>query len=445
MQSCGVDEPHFLSLFYGDLKMVKKKATVKKKKKDKEPMTENTEVETEELPETEEIPSEEEVVAVDEDVKKELLREMLTNKDPETVEEIKKQELETEEFDIAKLDGVGTVRKNRLNEAGIHTAMDIVTAGPMPLAELTGMEVGMTEKMVRKAREFLEASGAIRNSFMKASELKEYRDKKINSKRLKTGSSALDDLLGGGVEPQAVTEFYGVYGCGKTQICHSLAVRCQLPEEQGGLNGEVVWIDTENTFRPERIADIVCENELIPIKKRKKGEKAVPENEMDLVKFLDRITVARASSASHQELVLEQMAQQLKLETEDKKAGDPRIVLVIVDSLTTHFRSEYLGRGQLAPRQAELGKFLHKVSRIAEVYNIAVVVTNQVLSNPDPFGNPIRPVGGNIVAHTSTYRVWLRKGTKGKRIAKMDDSPMHAQNEVVFESDVKGVVDADGS
>ena len=163
--------------------MVKKKATVKKKKKDKEPMTENTEVETEELPETEEIPSEEEVVAVDEDVKKELLREMLTNKDPETVEEIKKQELETEEFDIAKLDGVGTVRKNRLNEAGIHTAMDIVTAGPMPLAELTGMEVGMTEKMVRKAREFLEASGAIRNSFMKASELKEYRDKKINSKR----------------------------------------------------------------------------------------------------------------------------------------------------------------------------------------------------------------------------------------------------------------------
>ena len=133
--------------------MVKKKATVKKKKKDKEPMTENTEVETEE------IPSEEEVVAVDEDVKKELLREMLTNKDPETVEEIKKQELETEEFDIAKLDGVGTVRKNRLNEAGIHTAMDIVTAGPMPLAELTGMEVGMTEKMVRKAREFLKLLG----------------------------------------------------------------------------------------------------------------------------------------------------------------------------------------------------------------------------------------------------------------------------------------------
>lgn len=407
----------------------KKKATVKKKKADKEPMTEDTKVET-----TKE--------DVSDEFKKEILRKTLTKKDPEVVDEIKKQELETEEFDIAKLEGVGTVRKNRLNEAGIHTAMDIVTSGPMPLAELTGMEVGMTEKMVRKAREFLEASGAIRNSFMKASELKEYRDKKINSKKLKTGSNALDELLGGGIEPQAVTEFYGVYGCGKTQVCHSLAVRCQLPEDQGGLNGEVVWIDTENTFRPERIADIVCENELIPIKPRKKTEKAVPENEMDLVKFLDRITVARASSASHQELVLEQMAQQLKLEKVDKKDGDPRIVLVIVDSLTTHFRSEYLGRGQLAPRQAELGKFLHKVARIAEVYNIAVVVTNQVLSNPDPFGNPIRPVGGNIVAHTSTYRIWLRKGTKGKRVAKMDDSPMHAQNEAVFESDVRGVVDA---
>jgi DNA repair protein RadA len=305
------------------------------------------------------------------------------------------------------------------------------------------MEREMTEKMVRKAREFLEASGAVRNSFMKASELKEYRDRKINSSRILTGCSNLDSLLGGGIEPQAVTEFYGVYGCGKTQVCHTLAVRAQLPKDQGGLSGEVVWIDTENTFRPERIRDIVLENELVPIKKRKKTEPAIPENETDVTKFLDRITVARAGSASHQELVLEQLMVSLKLESDDKKEGDPRIVLIIVDSLTSHYRSEYLGRGMLAPRQAELGKFLHKIARIAEVYNIAVVVTNQVLSNPEPFGNPIRPVGGNIVAHTSTYRVWLRKGSKTKRIAKMDDSPMHAQNEIIFDSDVKGIHDPD--
>jgi DNA repair protein RadA len=378
----------------------------------------------------------------EEDVKKELLKEMLAmNRTPEEIEEIKKDEMEVEAFDISKLDGVGTVRKTRLNEAGIFNAMDIVTAGPMPLAELTGMEVDATAKMVRKAREFLENSGVIRNSFMKASEVLEYRDRKINSKRLKTGSLEMDKLLGGGIEPQAVTEFYGVYGCGKTQICHSLAVIAQLPKEQGGLSGEVIWIDTENTFRPERIRDIVLENEYVPIQKRKKTEIAVPVNELDVTKFLDKIMVARATSASHQDLILEQLSRSLQLEDDDKKEGDPRVVLVIVDSLTTHFRSEYLGRGLLAPRQAELGKFLHKIARIAEVYNIAVVVTNQVLANPDGFGAPIKAVGGNIVAHTSTYRIWLRKGAKSKRIAKMDDSPQHAQNEAVFATELCGVCD----
>ena len=412
--------------------MVKKKATVKKKSEDDKVMPKEKIAETKTMNEEE-----------TKELKKEILDKLLKDKDPDTIDEIKEQELATEEFDIANLEGVGTVRKNRLNEAHIFTAMDIVTTGPIPLSELTGMEREMTEKMVRKAREFLEASGAVRNSFMKASELKEYRDRKINSSRILTGCSNLDSLLGGGIEPQAVTEFYGVYGCGKTQVCHTLAVRAQLPKDQGGLSGEVVWIDTENTFRPERIRDIVLENELVPIKKRKKTEPAIPENETDVTKFLDRITVARAGSASHQELVLEQLMVSLKLESDDKKEGDPRIVLIIVDSLTSHYRSEYLGRGMLAPRQAELGKFLHKIARIAEVYNIAVVVTNQVLSNPEPFGNPIRPVGGNIVAHTSTYRVWLRKGSKTKRIAKMDDSPMHAQNEIIFDSDVKGIHDPD--
>ena len=256
----------------------------------------------------------------EEDVKKEVLKEMLSvNRTPEEIEEIKKDEMEVEEFDISKLEGVGSVRKTRLNEAGIFNAMDIVTAGPMPLAELTGMEVDATAKMVRKAREFLENSGVIRNSFMKASEVLEYRDRKINSKRLRTGSLEMDKLLGGGIEPQAVTEFYGVYGCGKTQVCHTLAVNAQLPKEQGGLNGEVIWIDTENTFRPERIRDIVLENEYVPIQKRKKTEVAVPENELDVTKFLDRIMVARATSASHQDLILEQLSRSLQLEDDDKK------------------------------------------------------------------------------------------------------------------------------
>ncbi len=155
----------------------------------------------------------------EEDVKKEVLKEMLSvNRTPEEISEIKKDEIEVEEFDISKLEGVGSVRKTRLNEAGIFNAMDIVTSGPMPLAELTGMEVEATAKMVKKAREFLEKSGVIRNSFMKASEVLEYRDRKINSKRLRTGSLEMDKLLGGGIEPQAVTEFYGVSPAGNEAV-----------------------------------------------------------------------------------------------------------------------------------------------------------------------------------------------------------------------------------
>ena len=353
------------------------------------------------------------------------------------------------DFDIADLEGVGAVRKKRLEESGISTPMDLVVIGPTEIAEVTGMDKSQADKICRVAREYLERNDILRKSFQKASDTLKYRERQINTNRISTGCNSLNELLGGGFEPQAVTEFYGIYGCGKTQICHTAAVMAQLPRDQGGLNGEVIWIDTESTFRPERIRDIVVERGLVPLKpKSSKSDPNEPLNEEDVMKFLDRITVANATSASHQELIVDEIRSLMAVHQQDVKDGkvaelDPRPVLIIVDSLTTHFRVEYVGRGLLSPRQTSLNRHIHKLLKTAEIYNVAVIITNQVIANPEGFGNPIKPVGGNVLAHASTYRVYLRKGSATKRIAKMDDSPMHEQKEVVFSVEKSGVVDTD--
>jgi len=353
------------------------------------------------------------------------------------------------DFDIADLEGVGAVRKKRLEESGISTPMDLVVIGPTEIAEVTGMDKSQADKICRVAREYLEKNDILRKSFQKASDTLKYRERQINTNRISTGCNSLNELLGGGFEPQAVTEFYGIYGCGKTQICHTAAVMAQLPRDQGGLNGEVIWIDTEGTFRPERIRDIVVERGLVPLKpKSSKSDPNEPLNEEDVLRFLDRITVANATSASHQELIVDEIRSLMAVHQQDIKDGkmaesDPRPVLIIVDSLTTHFRVEYIGRGLLSPRQTSLNRHIHKLLKTAEIYNVAVIITNQVIANPEGFGNPIKPVGGNVLAHASTYRVYLRKGSATKRIAKMDDSPMHEQKEVVFSVEKSGVVDTD--
>ena len=353
------------------------------------------------------------------------------------------------DFDIADLEGVGAVRKKRLEESGISTPMDLVVIGPTEIAEVTGMDKSQADKICRVAREYLERNDILRKSFQKASDTLKYRERQINTNRISTGCNSLNELLGGGFEPQAVTEFYGIYGCGKTQICHTAAVMAQLPRDQGGLNGEVIWIDTEGTFRPERIRDIVVERGLVPLKpKSSKSDPNEPLNEEDVLRFLDRITVANATSASHQELIVDEIRSLMAVHQQDVKDGkvaetDPRPVLIIVDSLTTHFRVEYIGRGLLSPRQTSLNRHIHKLLKTAEIYNVAVIITNQVIANPEGFGNPIKPVGGNVLAHASTYRVYLRKGSATKRIAKMDDSPMHEQKEVVFSVEKSGVVDTD--
>ncbi|MCJ7636871.1 MAG: DNA repair and recombination protein RadA, partial [Nitrososphaeraceae archaeon] len=253
--------------------------------------------------------------------------------------------------------------------------------------------------------------GKMEKDFISASEL--YKKRQAID-RISTGSKSLNDLLGGGIETQSMTEFYGEYGTGKTQICHSLCVFVQMNKDKGGLEAGAMYLDTEGTFRPERIVEI------------SKNRGLNPEE------VLSKIVVAKAYNSAHQEIIVNEMGKFIDKEN---------IKILIVDSAVAHYRAEFLGRGTLADRQQRLNRFMHQLIRIAEIYNIAVVVTNQVHSAPDQFfGDPTRPTGGHVVAHTSTYRIYLRKAGKN-RIARMVDSPYHQEREIVFLLNEKGIDD----
>nr|5JEC_A Chain A, DNA repair and recombination protein RadA [Pyrococcus furiosus DSM 3638]5JEC_B Chain B, DNA repair and recombination protein RadA [Pyrococcus furiosus DSM 3638]6XTW_A Chain A, DNA repair and recombination protein RadA [Pyrococcus furiosus DSM 3638]6XTW_B Chain B, DNA repair and recombination protein RadA [Pyrococcus furiosus DSM 3638] len=226
--------------------------------------------------------------------------------------------------------------------------------------------------------------------------------------RISTGSKSLDKLLGGGIETQAITEVFGEFGSGKTQLAHTLAVMVQLPPEEGGLNGKAMYIDTEGTFRPERLLEIAQNRGL---------------SGSDV---LDNVAYARAFNSNHQMLLVQQASDMMV----ELLNTDRPYKLLIVDSLTSHFRSEYIGRGALAERQQKLAKHLADLHRLANLYDIAVFVTNQVQAN-----------GGHILAHSATLRVYLRKGKGGKRIARLIDAPHLPEGEAVFSITEKGIED----
>jgi DNA repair protein RadA len=317
----------------------------------------------------------------------------------------------TDELALENLAGVGPVTTRKLNDAGIQNIMDLIVRGPVEIAELTGMDIDSSSKICEKAREDLVKGGLIAKDFISASEL--YK-KRQTIGMITTGTDALDTLFAGGIETQALTEVYGEFGCGKTQFCHTMCVQVQKPKAEGGLEGGVLYMDSENTFRPERIVSIA------------------KANGMDPEKVLDNIIVARAYNSSHQMLILEEASSLI---------NENNIKLIISDSAVGLFRAEYLGRGTLATRQQKLNKFVHLLVRLAETYNIASLMTNQVMSSPDQFfGDPTKPIGGNVVAHTSTYRVYLKKSGK-KRIARMVDSPHHPEMDVIFALGEAGVQD----
>jgi DNA repair protein RadA len=311
------------------------------------------------------------------------------------------------ELALEDLAGIGAATAEKLREAGYTDLMELAVASPGDVAEAAEIGTMSAQKIIGEARRKADVGG-----FESGTSLLERR-KKLG--RITTNAKALDELLGGGVETQAITEFSGEFGSGKTQLAHQIAVDVQLPPAQGGLESEVVYIDTESTFRPERIVDMA---------------KAVG---LDPDEALSHIHVARAFNSNHQ-MLLVQKAQEL--------AREKKIRLLVVDSLTAHFRAEYLGRAELAPRQQLLNKHLHELLRFSDTYNAAIVVTNQVSARPDIlFGDPTRPIGGNIVAHAATYRIYLRKSKPPRRIARLIDSPNLPEGEAVFSLTTEGIRD----
>lgn len=315
---------------------------------------------------------------------------------------------------ISDLPGIGPATAKKLSESGFGTLESLATVSIGELVSVGNLGDATSRKIIQAARD------ALNFGFIPADEVLEHRR---NMLKITTGSASLDDLFGGGIETAAVTEFYGEYRTGKTQIAHQLCVAAQLPRELGGLNidGEeplkVIYIDTEGTFRPERI---------LSMSKRWEGD-------VDVKHVLKNIMHGRAYNSDHQMVLAEKAA----LDSQTQRIG-----LVVVDSLIAHFRAEYVGRGTLATRQQKLNQHIHTLLKMAEVGNMAVIVTNQVHSKPDQFfGDPTAPVGGHIVAHASQTRVYLRKSKGERRIARIADSPLLPENETVFAITGDGILD----
>jgi len=355
----------------------------------------------------------------------------LATKKKKDVEEVKEAMVETEDsvdMSISELPGIGDIRTKKLMDSGIYTIIDLTISNPVEVMDITGVDMEVASNLIAKAKEILIKNDVIGKSTMTGAELYEYRTRRID--RIPTGSSDLDELLGGGIETESITEFYGVWGSGKTQVCHTAATLVQAPVEKGGLKGTVIWIDTENTFRPERIIDIAM-NKLGKTKE-------------DAIKFLDNITVLRAFNSAHQIQLINNLSHYLTEDLHDKTAEDPKPRLLIIDSLTALFRTEFLGRGTLQNRQSKIGAMMKKITRVIETWKLACLITNQVMNDPATpgFMDSIKPVGGNLVGHLSTYRLYIKRAGK-KRIVRFVDSPAHAESEILMDIDVGGIKNAD--
>ena len=308
---------------------------------------------------------------------------------------------------VEELPGVGPATAEKLRDAGYTDLMSLAVATPDSVADATEIGANVAQKIIAAAREAVDVGG------FETGDVILERRKSVS--KLTPCSKAFDELLGRGLQTQAITECFGEFGSGKSQLAHQLAVNVTRGEDEGGLDGDTVWIDTESTFRPERIRQMAEALELDP------------------ETILKRIHVARAFNSHHQMLLMEKANEMTK---------DFPVRLVVIDSLTAHFRAEYIGRGVLAERQQLLNKHIHELMRFGDVHNAAIYVTNQVAAKPDAFfGDPTRPIGGHIVGHSATFRIYLRKSKGGKRIARLIDSPNLPEAEAVFTVSEEGIRD----
>lgn len=308
--------------------------------------------------------------------------------------------------ELEDLPGIGEATAQKLRTGGIDSIDKIAVMSPYELSELSGINTESAKKAVQAAQEATTVTYETGDQIL---------NKRKDIGKITTGSKDLDSLIGGGIETNAITETYGKFSSGKSQIGFQLAVSTQLPKDKGGLGGTVLFIDTEGTFRPERIESIA---------------KAL---DLDSEATLANIMVVRATTTEQQILSVERA---------DKLIKEKNIKLIIMDSLTSLFRSEFVGRGALAERQQKLNQLIHRLQILADKYNLAVYITNQVMDNPAIlFGDPTTPIGGNVLAHAATTRLYLRKSKEDKRIVRLVDSPNMPEGECVIKITLNGVKD----
>lgn len=304
--------------------------------------------------------------------------------------------------------GINATDINKLKEAGMHTVDAVAMATKKQLIAIKGISEVKADKMLKAAREMVNVG------FTTAADVFESRKDLIT---LSSGSTAIDELLKGGFETGSITELFGEFRTGKTQLCHQLCVTCQLPVDRGGGEGKALFIDTEGTFRPQRLVAIAARYGL------------------DGDSVLDNVAFARAYNSEHQMQLLVQASAMM---------AESRYALVVVDSATALFRTDYSGRGELAARQQELAKFLRALTRMADEFGVAVVITNQMTANPDSgmfAKDPLQPIGGNIMAHASCTRLRLRKGRGENRVMKVVDSPILPEAEAIYSITEQGIQD----
>jgi DNA repair protein RadA len=316
------------------------------------------------------------------------------------------------ELEIDRLKEIDGPLKNQLKKAGFNSIKDIVIRGPVEVAKSAELSLGAAARLCNNASLLLEQLGVIPNSISNTGN----DNLTIKKEYIKTGSVELDRLLGGkGVETGAITEFYGHSGSGKTQTCLSLCVMVQQHPDN-----KAIYIDTEGKFRPERLSQIAQ-------KKRQSTDK-----------HLQNIKYVRVHNTARLETVIQE-------DCCSEIPKDSGIKLLIIDSVTGLYRAEYGERSMLSQRQHQLLKVMHVLQNIAHAHNIAVVITNQIQTTPDEWtNNSDIPIGGNVIAHTSTFRIRLRGSYPDKMRAWMVSSPCYPQDDINFAIDEGGIVDIAG-
>jgi DNA repair protein RadA len=322
-------------------------------------------------------------------------------------------EIKQTNLKLTVIEGFGPAKAKKLKDAGIEDIMQLAVLSSDQLSTLVGGDKDDAALIISKAQEALRQQNLLRASFMTGWE--EYQRRK-GIKRCSTGSKYLDELLGGGIETENITEFFGEPASGKTQIAHTAAVMATQPIENGGLGGSVIWIDTEGTYHPERIEEIAS------------GRGFDAE---DILK--NKMITARSYNSAHLELLINELPNLIK------QYGAK---LIVVDSIINQHRGEFGGMGMLADRQQRLNAMIHTLERIATIYKVAVIWTNQVMAAPATFaGDPTRPTGGNVVGHASGTRVYLRNAGKVGKKAKLVDSARLPPGEAIYMIAKEGIID----